>query len=101
MLKRKMKPVTAAVGTAFVASLAAASVASADDNPFGAETLERGYDLLASGHGEGKCGEGKCGEGQCGEDKGDAEGKCGEGASGDDKDDAEGKCGEGKCGSDA
>ena len=94
MLKRKMKPVTAAVGTAFVASLGAAGVASAEDNPFGLESLESGYDLPADGHMEGKCGEGKCGEGKCGEDK-DTEGKCGEGKCG------EGKGGEGKCGSDA
>jgi uncharacterized low-complexity protein len=86
MLNRKMKPITAAIGTAFVASLATASIANAE-NPFAAEELERGYNLLADAHeGEGKCGEGKCGEGD------DAEGKCGEG------DDAEGKCGEGKCG---
>ena len=89
MLKRKMKPVAAAVGTAFVASLGAAAVANANDNPFGLDSLDRGYDVLADGHMEGKCGEGKCGEGTCGEDK-DTEGKCGEG-----------KCGEGKCGSDA
>jgi uncharacterized low-complexity protein len=103
---RKMKPVTAIVGTAFVASLAAAGVAGADENPFGAQELDKGYDLLASHHGEGKCGEGKCGEdkdsegkcgeGKCGEDK-DSEGKCGEGKCGEDKD-SEGKCGEGKCG---
>ena len=95
MQNRKMKPVTVAVGAAFVASLTAASVVSADDNPFAAQMLERGYDLLADGHIEGKCGEGKCGEGKCGEDK-DAEGSCGG-----DKGDTEGKCGEGKCGSDA
>ena len=92
MLNRKMKPVTLAVGTAFAASVAAAAVASADDNPFGVESLDRGYDLLASSHGEGKCG-----EGQCGEDKGDegkcGEGKCGEGQCGEDKGDAEGSCG--------
>ena len=111
MLNKKMKPITAAVGTAFVASLATASIANAD-SPFAAEELERGYDLLADAHGgEGKCGEGKCGEGagdgadgegKCGEGKcgegDDAEGKCGEGKCGE-GDDAEGKCGEGKCGS--
>ena len=103
----KLKPITAAVGTAFVASLAAASFANAD-NPFALEELEDGYDQLANAdaHGEGKCGEGKCGEdkegegkcgeGKCGEDK-EGEGKCGEGKCGEDKD-GEGKCGEGKCG---
>jgi uncharacterized low-complexity protein len=105
MLNQKMKPIAAAVGTAFVASLASASVAVADDSLFVAEGLESGYDLLAQA--EGKCGEGKCGEGKCGEgddkDK-EGEGKCGEGKCGEDKD-AEGKCGEdkdaeGKCGED-
>ena len=90
MFNRKMKPIAAVIGTAFVASLAATSVANAA-SPFAANELDRGYLLLANGHAEGKCGEGKCGEdkdaeGACGEDK-DAEGKCGEG-----------KCGEGKCG---
>ena len=101
MLNLKMKPIAAAVGTAFVASLATASIANADDNPFAANALEEGYDLLAKGEGEGKCGEGKCGEdkgdgeGKCGEDKGEGEGKCGE-----DKGEGDGKCGEGKCGED-
>ncbi len=81
MLKQKMKPIAAAVGTAFVASLATASVAQADDSLFVTEDLDQGYDLLAQA--EGKCGEGKCGEGKCGE--------------GDDKE-GEGQCGEGKCG---
>ena len=85
---RKMKPITAAVGTAFVASLATASVANAE-NPFAAEELENGYDQLARADAEGKCGEGKCGEGKCGgaESDKDTEAKCGEA-----------KCGEAKCG---
>ena len=87
MLNRKLKPIAAAVGTAFVATLATASVANAEEL-FTADELQKGYDLLAEA--EGKCGEGKCGEGKCGE------GSCGEGSS--DKD-GEGKCGEGKCGS--
>ncbi len=91
----KLKPITAVVGTTFVASLAAASFANAE-NPFAAESLDAGYDQFAKADTEGKCGEGKCGEGKCGEDK-EAEGKCGEGKCGEDKD-AEGKCGEGKCG---
>jgi len=89
-LNRRMKPVTAAVGTAFAASLATASFAIAD-NPFSAEELDQGYDLLAQADAEGKCGEGKCGEGKCGEDK-EGEGKCGEGKCGESKD-AEAKCG--------
>jgi uncharacterized low-complexity protein len=101
MQTRRMKPITAMVGTAFAASFAAAAAADVQDSPFGVTDLEAGYDLLARGEGEGKCGEGKCGEdkegegkcgeGKCGEGK-DGEGKCGEGKCG------EGKCGEGKCG---
>ena len=97
ILNEKMKPITAAVGTAFVASLATASVANAD-SPFAVEALEEGYDQLAQADAEGKCGEGKCGEGKCGESKDEGEGKCGEGKCGESKDEGEGKCGEGKCG---
>ena len=79
------KPVAAAVGVAFVSSMAASSVALAADNPFAATELDQGYMLAGSHEGE----EGKCGEGKCGE-KGE-EGKCGEKGE-------EGKCGEGKCG---
>ena len=110
MSKFKAKPLTAALGAAFLAT-AIAPVASADVNPFSATPLSTGYDIVnADGH-EGKCGEGKCGEGKCGESKGGEEkgkeGKCGEGKCGGDAKDsseakgahAEGKCGEGKCGS--
>ena len=94
MLNQKMKPIAAAVGTAFVASLASASVTAADDSLFVAEDLERGYDLLAQA--EGKCGEGKCGEGKGGgeakKESKAGEGKCG--AQG--KAQKEGKCGDGK-----
>jgi len=88
MSKFKAKPLTAALGAAFLAT-AISPIASADVNPFSATPLNNGYDIVnADGH-EGKCGEGKCGESKGGEDKGE-EGKCGEG-----------KCGEGKCGGDA
>jgi uncharacterized low-complexity protein len=99
----RLKPITAAVGTAFIASLATASLANAE-NPFAAEALDSGYDQLALADSEGKCGEGKCGEakdegeGKCGEAKDEGEGKCGEGKCGEAKDEGEGKCGEGKCG---
>ena len=93
----RLKPITAVVGTAFVASMATASFANAD-SPFAAQALDSGYDQLALGDAEGKCGEGKCGEGSCGEAKGEGEGKCGEGKCGEAKDEGEGKCGEGKCG---
>jgi uncharacterized low-complexity protein len=60
MLNRKMRPVAVAVGTTFVAGLASAAVASAD-NLFASAELETGYDRLAGADAEGKCGEGKCG----------------------------------------
>jgi uncharacterized low-complexity protein len=91
-----VNPITAAVGVAFVSSLAASSSVLADENPFSTAELDAGYQLAGEKGKEGKCGEGKCGadkgaEGSCGE-KG-AEGSCGEKG-------AEGKCGEGKCGAD-
>ena len=88
------KPVAAAVGVAFVSSLAASTTAMAADNPFEAADLDNGY-MLAGGD---KAEEGKCGEGKCGGDKAE-EGKCGADKA------KEGKCGgdkaeEGKCGGD-
>ena len=98
MSSKFIKPLTLAVGAAFVGSFAVdASAAS-----FSVTDLDAGYmqvgDPAKKGE-EGKCGEGKCGEGKCGEDKkaAGAEGKCGEGKCGEHKA-AEGKCGEGKCG---
>ena len=91
-------PVTAAVGMAFVSSLAASSTVVADENPFSTADLDAGYQLAGEKGKEGKCGEGKCGsdkgkEGSCGE-KG-SEGSCGEKGK-------EGSCGEkgkeGSCG---
>jgi uncharacterized low-complexity protein len=96
------KPLAAALGAAFLAT-AIAPTASAEVNPFTANSLTSGYDLANYAHHgeEGKCGgdkkaaqEGKCGEGKCGENKAAKEGKCG----GDKKAAKEGKCGEGKCG---
>ena len=107
MLNRKVKPIAALIGTAFVASLATANVANAGEL-FTTTALDTGYDLLAQADAEGKCGEGKCGEdkaegeGKCGEDKAEGEGKCGEdkaegeGKCGEDKAEGEGKCGEAK-----
>jgi uncharacterized low-complexity protein len=110
------KPLVAALGAAFVTSMAFAPAAGADTNPFGATELETGYMVLAEGKcGEGKCGgtkktEAKCGEGKCGADKAAAkakEAKCAEGKCAAAKAAekaaeakcAEGKCAEGKCGS--
>ena len=90
------KPLAAALGAAFLAS-AVSPVVTAGTNPFAANQLSGGYDLVSYGHHEGKCGEGKCGgeksaEGKCGE------GKCGGEKSAASKSTSEGKCGEGKCG---
>ena len=102
-----MKPLSIALGAAFVASLAGTSVANAADNPFSMTELPSGYMVADSKEGkcgEGKCGgekkaeEGKCGEGKCGGEKKAKEGKCGEGKCGGEKKAKEGKCGEGKCG---
>jgi len=102
-----MKPLSIALGAAFVASLAGTSIANAADNPFSMTELSSGYMVADSKEGkcgEGKCGgekkakEGKCGEGKCGGEKKAEEGKCGEGKCGGEKKAKEGKCGEGKCG---
>ena len=86
-----MKPLSVALGAAFVASLAGTSIANAAENPFSMTELSSGY-MVAGSH------EGKCGEGKCGGEKKHKEGKCGEGKCGGEKKMKEGKCGEGKCG---
>ena len=96
-----VNPVAAAVGVAFVSSLATSANVLADDNPFSTADLDAGYQLAGEKGAEGSCGEkgaeGKCGEGKCGANKG-AEGSCGEKG-------AEGSCGEkgkeGSCGGNA
>ena len=95
MSKHNLKPLAAAAGAAFMASVALAPMACAAENPFQANELSSGYNL-ADTHGEGKCGEGKCGEGKCGDKKAAGEGKCGEGKCGEKKAAGEGKCGDRK-----
>jgi uncharacterized low-complexity protein len=91
------KPLTAAIGVAFVTSLASAAYADTS-SPFGAVPLARGYDLLAENPSgvlkpaEATCGEGKCGDAMKAEAADDAKGPGAEGKC------AEGKCAEGKCG---
>lgn len=109
MINNSRKPLAAAVGAAFMVSVAVSPLAFAGENPFQVTQLGTGYNLAAKAEGEGKCGEGKCGEGKaamkaeegkCGEGKAAmkaGEGKCGEGKAAAAKT-AEGKCGEGKCG---
>lgn len=79
----KKSLIATAVGSAFVASMAAAPIASAAENPFALSGLSSGYQV-ADHHGakpaakpmEGKCGGMKAGEGKCGGMKA-GEAKCG------------------------
>ena len=81
MANQTIKPLAAAVGAAFMVSVALSPAASAASNPFQLSELSSGYEV-AGKHAEGKCGEGKCGEGK---GKAKSEGKCGEGKCGEDK----------------
>ena len=65
--------IAAAVGTAFVAGMTAAPLASAADNPFAMQSLDRGYMVAQAG----KTAEGKCGQGKCGAMNKATENKCG------------------------
>ena len=98
-----------ALGTVFVASMAASSVAVAAQNPFAMASLDKGYMVAAADKAkDGKCGEGKCGasmdakvkvkDGSCGAANGKMkEGNCGASKTAVPKM-SDGKCGEGKCG---
>ncbi len=96
MSNKMIKPVSLAVGAAFLGSLTFGAYA-ADGTGMQATDLAQGYMLVGD---EKAKEEGKCGEGKCGGDKAKEEGKCGEGKCGGDKAKEEGKCGEGKCGGD-
>lgn len=74
MKDRKMKPIAAAIGTAFALSMTAGAVAD-EANPFEAQLIEDGT-LLAAGHKEGGCGEDKDSDAPHAEGE---EAKCGEG----------------------
>jgi uncharacterized low-complexity protein len=106
---------TLALGSAIATTLAATPV-SAAENPFAAQTLQKGYMVAEADKAaetakatEAKCGAKKEKEGKCGakakKSGADAEankkmikeGKCGEGMCGA-KNAKEGKCGEAKCG---
>ncbi|MBI2782676.1 MAG: hypothetical protein HYX64_01120 [Gammaproteobacteria bacterium] len=102
MATQTKKPIAAAVGAAFLASVTLAPLAQAAENPFHANSLSGGYNLAEKAMTEGKCGEGKCGEsmkkaheGNCGGEKAKtaAEGKCGGGKAAA-KAEAEGKAAE-------
>ncbi|MFO7542174.1 MAG: hypothetical protein R6W97_05065 [Thiobacillus sp.] len=54
--------IAAAAGSAFAASFGVAPLATAADNPFAMQSLDRGYMVAQAGNmPEGKCGQGKCG----------------------------------------
>jgi uncharacterized low-complexity protein len=81
MKTRILKPISLAIGTCLVGSLAGYTFADTQQNPFAMTELPGGY--MVSGH-EGVCGEGKCGgnkkageEGKCGGDKAANELVCG------------------------
>jgi uncharacterized low-complexity protein len=82
--------IASAVGSAFVASMAAAPLASAAGNPFALSGLSSGYQVADNQ--AAKPVEGKCGANREADMKA-KEGKCGNAAKMKD-----GKCGEGKCG---
>jgi uncharacterized low-complexity protein len=66
-MSSKKTLISATVGTAFVATLGAAPLASAAENPFAMQSLDQGYMVAQAGKmGEGKCGGMKAGEGRCG-----------------------------------
>ena len=97
---------TLALGSAIAASLVAAP-ASANENPFAAQSMEKGYMVAEAAPEAGKAVEAKCGvkskEGKCGNKAKAKEGKCGGMKSATDADTnkkmmKEGKCGEGMCG---
>ena len=96
MSSKMIKPVSLAVGAAFLGSLTFGAYA-ANGTGMQATDLAQGYMLVGD---EKAKEEGKCGEGKCGGEKAKEEGKCGEGKCGGDKAKEEGKCGEGKCGGD-
>jgi uncharacterized low-complexity protein len=98
--KTVAKPLSIALGAAFIGSLAGTTAANAADNPFSMTTLSSGY--MVGEMEEGKCGgekkaaeEAKCGAAKKAAEEAKAhEGKCG----GEKKAAEEAKPAEGKCG---
>lgn len=71
-MSKSKTAISIAVGSALAATLGISPIVSAADNPFGLQSLDKGYTVTDTHQydkdkgGEGKCGEGKCGEGKCG-----------------------------------
>jgi uncharacterized low-complexity protein len=59
MSNKIVKPLSLAIGAAFVGSMSLAQVANAS-NAFQLQSMDSGY-MVSDKAGEGKCGEGKCG----------------------------------------
>ncbi len=72
-MSSKKTLMSAAVGSAFAATLGAAPIASAAENPFAMQSLDRGYMVAQTG----KMSDGKCGQGKCGGMNKASENKCG------------------------
>ena len=72
-MSSKKTLISAAVGSAFAATLGTAPIASAAENPFAMQSLDQGYMVADAG----KMGYGKCGMGKCGGARKPMEGKCG------------------------
>lgn len=108
------------LSSAVAASLLAAPIVQASENPFSMQKISNPTQLAEMGKdGEGKCGDktkegacsgkmdkskdGKCGEGKCGDNSKEKmekseDGKCGDKAKEKMDKSKDGKCGEGKCG---
>jgi uncharacterized low-complexity protein len=107
MKSTKQTALTLALGSAIAASLSVAPV-SAAENPFAAQSMDKGYMVAeADKAAEGKCGgkkaaEAKCGakakEGACGGAKAKGDAKKAEDGKTTAEKAKDGKCGEGKCG---
>jgi uncharacterized low-complexity protein len=67
MSSKIMKPLSLAVGVAFVGSLAISQAATASS--FSLSDMDSGYQQVGEGHDHDKAKEGKCGEGKCGVEK--------------------------------
>jgi uncharacterized low-complexity protein len=93
-MSKRTTLITAALGSAFIATTALAPVAHAAGNPFAASQLSAGYQLAQA---DSKM-DGKQKDGSCGADK-KKDGSCGADKKASDKK-KDGKCGEAKCGSD-
>ena len=77
-MAQKKTALTVALGSAFAATLAAAPLAGAADNPFGMQSLKNGYQVaeMKDGNGNAVNGPAKAKEAKCGGDKA-KDGKCG------------------------